>query len=99
MKTVIVNAHVISPGVNMPDAAVEISGDRIVKVAKTAKPGRNDWVFDAKGAYVMPGFIDVHLHGACYHKYDYQQKAFKECSCGLCNLGLCRDYVLCCLRS
>lgn len=65
MKTVIVNAHVISPGVNMPDAAVEISGDRIVKVAKTAKPGRNDWVFDAKGAYVMPGFIDVHLHGAC----------------------------------
>ena len=65
MKTVIVNAHVISPGVDLPCAAVEIAGGRIVKVAKAAKPGRNDWVFDAKGAYVVPGFIDVHLHGAC----------------------------------
>ena len=65
MKTVIVNAHVISPAVDLPCAAVEIEGDRIVKVAKAAKPGKNDWVFDAKGAYVVPGFIDVHLHGAC----------------------------------
>ena len=65
MKTVIVNAHVISPGVDMPCAAVEIVGGKITKVAKAAKPGKNDWVFDAKGAYVVPGFIDVHLHGAC----------------------------------
>ena len=65
MKTVIVNAHVISPGVDMPCAAVEIVDGKITKVAKEAKPGKNDWVFDAKGAYVVPGFIDVHLHGAC----------------------------------
>ena len=31
MKTVIVNAHVISPGVDLPCAAVEIAGGRIVK--------------------------------------------------------------------
>ena len=65
MKTVIVNAHVVSPGVDMPCAAVEIAEGRITRVSKNAKPGRNDWVFDAKGAYVVPGFIDVHLHGAC----------------------------------
>ena len=65
MKTVIVNAHVISPGVDLPCASVEIVGGRIVKVAKAARPAKSDWVFDAKGAYVVPGFIDVHLHGAC----------------------------------
>jgi len=65
MKTVIVNAHVVSPGVDIPCAAVEISGGRITKVSASAKPAKNDWVFDAKGAYVVPGFIDVHMHGAC----------------------------------
>ena len=65
MKTVIVNAHVVSPGVDIPCAAVEISGGKITKVSASAKPAKNDWVFDAKGAYVVPGFIDVHMHGAC----------------------------------
>lgn len=65
MKTIIVNAHVVSPGVDMPCASVEIANGKIAKVSQSAKPGRNDWVFDAKGAYVVPGFIDVHLHGAC----------------------------------
>ena len=65
MKTVIVNAHVISPGTDIPCAAVEISDGKIVKVAKAAKVAKSDWGFDAKGAYVVPGFIDVHLHGAC----------------------------------
>ena len=65
MKSIIVNAHVISPGVDLPDAAIEIKDGKIARVAKVAKPARGDWVFDAKGAYVVPGFIDVHLHGAC----------------------------------
>ena len=65
MKTVIVNAHVISPGLDIPCASIEIADGKISKVSKAAKPGKNDWVFDAKGAYVVPGFIDVHLHGAC----------------------------------
>ena len=57
MKTVIVNAHVISPGIDLPDAAIEISGSKIARVSQTARPAKNDWVFDAKGAYVVPGFI------------------------------------------
>lgn len=65
MKTIIVNAHVISPGVDMPGAAIEIKEGVVSKVSKIAKPAKDDWVFDAKGAYVVPGFIDVHTHGAC----------------------------------
>ena len=65
MKAVIVNAHVISPGLDLPCATIEISGTKITKVSTSARPAKGDWVFDAKGAYVVPGFIDVHLHGAC----------------------------------
>ncbi len=79
MKSVIVNAHVISPGVDLPDASVEISDGRISKVARVARPAKGDWVFDAKGAYVMPGFIDVHTHGAATYDFcDADPKAIFE---------------------
>lgn len=64
-KTIIKNAHVISPDVDMDGATIVIEKGRIKSVSKraaTAKPG--DTVVDVKGQYVMPGFIDVHTHGA-----------------------------------
>ena len=66
MKTLIVNAHVISPGVDLPQATVVVEDGKISRVtaAKVAAK-KGDAVYDAAGKYVMPGFIDVHLHGAC----------------------------------
>ena len=66
MKTVIKNAHVISPGVEIEGATVVIEKGRIARVGKFAapKPKAGDTVVDAKGNYLMPGFIDVHTHGA-----------------------------------
>ena len=67
-RTVIVNAHVISPDLNLPGATVVIERGRIKSVearrAKAAKPDRDTTVIDVKGQYLMPGFIDVHTHGA-----------------------------------
>ena len=63
-KTLIVNAHVISPGVDLPGATVAIEDDRIVSVGTGAADAADATVIDAKGQYVMPGFIDVHTHGA-----------------------------------
>ena len=70
-KTVIVNAHVISPDVDLKNATIVIEGKKIKKVAglrgsEGPKPraDRNTTVVDVKGQYVMPGFIDVHTHGA-----------------------------------
>ena len=66
-KTVILNAHVISPGVDMEGATVVIEDGRITKVTRAkvpAKSAANVTIVDVKGQYVMPGIIDVHTHGA-----------------------------------
>ena len=67
-RTGIVNAHVISPDLNLPGATVVIERGRIKSVearrAKAVKPDRDTTVVDVKGQYLMPGFIDVHTHGA-----------------------------------
>ena len=72
MKTVITNAHVISPGVDLENATIVLDGGKIASVsAKKAAPRADakTTVVDVKGAYVMPGFIDVHTHGAL--TYDF----------------------------
>ena len=66
-KTIIINAHVISPGVDIEGASEVVENGRITKVTKAklaAKASANVTIVDVKGQYVMPGFIDVHTHGA-----------------------------------
>ena len=62
MKTTIVNAHVISPGIDLENAVVVIENGRIRSVRKgpvSVKADRNNTVVDIRGQYLMPGFIDV----------------------------------------
>ena len=69
-KTIIKNAHVISPDVDLANATIVIEGKRIKSV--TTRPVSEKGattIVDVKGQYVMPGFIDVHTHGAL--TYDF----------------------------
>ena len=65
MKTKIINAHVISPGVDMKKATIVIQTGKIKSVGTECKDEKFDEIIDVRGKYVVPGFIDVHLHGAC----------------------------------
>lgn len=63
MKTIIKNGHVLNPSTNMDgvfDVAIE---DGIIsEIAATIATDGADQVIDASGKYVMPGFIDLHVH-------------------------------------
>lgn len=64
MKTLITNAHIISPGIDIVGGSVLIDGKRIAAVLTPGETAEADKVIDAGGNMLMPGFIDIHSHGA-----------------------------------
>ena len=65
MKTLITNAHIISPGIDIAGGSVLLDGKRIVAVVQPGDPlPEADKIIDAGGNMLMPGFIDIHAHGA-----------------------------------
>lgn len=64
MKTLITNAHIISPGIDIVGGSVLIDGKRIAAVLMPGQTAEADTVIDAGGNMLMPGFIDIHSHGA-----------------------------------
>src|ERR1700719_4491558 len=64
--TVIINGTAIDPGTGkiMPNAAITIQGDHIsaIKENSTDIPKKGDTVIDARGKFILPGYIDTHVH-------------------------------------
>ena len=89
-KTIIKNAHVISPGIDIEGATVLIEGDKIKSVSKKALSEKGvDTVVDVRGKYLMPGFIDVHTHGALTYDFcDSDPKAIYELARGKLEEGV-----------
>ncbi|MBP5301147.1 MAG: amidohydrolase family protein, partial [Victivallales bacterium] len=65
MSLLITNAHLITPGLELKGAAILVADKKIRRVipAGEALP-QADETYDAKGQMVVPGFIDMHFHGA-----------------------------------
>ena len=64
-KIIIENAKVVLESGIIWDGIIVIDGDRISSVGKRGEVEIPEGaeVIDARGAYVGPGFVDIHVHG------------------------------------
>ncbi|HVU58675.1 MAG TPA: N-acetylglucosamine-6-phosphate deacetylase [Puia sp.] len=78
MQLKIINAHILTPAGSIPSGALLVDKGKIISVS----PGNNDHpgsgfndptpadtIIDAKGQYLSPGFIDIHVHGGAGHDF------------------------------
>ena len=61
---VIINAKIVLVDRVIDNGFVVIENG-LIKQVREGKYDGNDEVFDAEGKVLMPGFIDVHVHGSC----------------------------------
>jgi N-acetylglucosamine-6-phosphate deacetylase len=61
--TVFTNAHAILPDVIVHNATIVCVDGRIDSISTATKTPSGAQVIDAKGNYLCPGFIDIHVHG------------------------------------
>jgi N-acetylglucosamine-6-phosphate deacetylase len=59
----IYNGKLITPQGLVAGGTVIVDGDRIVSVSKENDDVENAIAINARGKYVSPGFIDIHVHG------------------------------------
>ena len=64
MRKLIINARVVSPDLDLPRAAILIKDGRIASVTEGNNLPNSAEKIDAQGKILMPGFFDIHSHGA-----------------------------------
>lgn len=64
MKTLLTHCHLVSPGLDLPDTSLLIEGGFIAAVAPSATEAAGAVEINLGGRKVLPGFIDIHTHGA-----------------------------------
>ena len=57
------NGTVVLPDKLLPDAVVVCEGGCITRVGRTRKLPQGATLVDAKGGYIAPGLVDIHVHG------------------------------------
>ena len=71
------HAHIISPGVDLPDVSVRVRDGRVAAVGRDLVPEPGEEMVDLHGQYLAPGFIDIHTHGRSGHDFcDLTDAAF-----------------------
>jgi N-acetylglucosamine-6-phosphate deacetylase len=79
MTSLIKNCRIVSSDLDINGASIEIKGNRIGKIYFEGESlPKCENVFDADGRMAMPGFIDIHNHGAMgYDAADDDPKAVR----------------------
>lgn len=64
MSTLIQNVRIVSPDLDLADGQILIENGRISQVLKSGEKLMADELIDGGGRIIMPGFFDIHCHGA-----------------------------------
>jgi N-acetylglucosamine-6-phosphate deacetylase len=83
----IVNGKLIIHG-DIIENKLLVFQDRIVSIRGKVEATDGIELIDAKGCYVSPGFLDVHIHGAFGHDTMDGTEAISEISRNLCRFGV-----------
>lgn len=76
-KIKIHNGRILSPYRVIPNGTVVVSGGKIAEVREGIIEVPDAVEIDAKGQYISPGFIDMHVHGGGGHDFmDGSETAF-----------------------
>ena len=60
---IFINAQVLDGDFRLRKADVEINGEKIVRLADKFSYTEQDLVVDCAGYTIVPGFVDIHVHG------------------------------------
>jgi N-acetylglucosamine-6-phosphate deacetylase len=63
------NGKIITPYTIIPKGTVLVSGDKIIAVVEGDQELEDAVEVDARGNYISPGFIDMHVHGGGGHDF------------------------------
>lgn len=63
MKSLIKNGKIITRERIIEGASILIHNGKILEISDKISDDKVDTVIDAKGKYISPGFIDIHVHG------------------------------------
>lgn len=59
----IFNGKIITPYRTIPEGTILVTGSTITAVSEKNIEAEGALEIDARGNYVTPGFIDIHVHG------------------------------------
>ena len=79
MLTQIINGHILTPGGWLKDGSILLCDDRIVEVTNSDLAVIGAKVVDARGLYIVPGFVAMNIHGAAGHDFkEGTEEAFRK---------------------
>lgn len=64
MKTFLTNGTILTPDRQLDSSDVVVEGEKIVGINPASLPEPGARVIDACGKYIIPGMLDIHIHGA-----------------------------------
>lgn len=79
MLTQIINGHILTPGGWLKEGSILLCDDRIVEVTNSDLAVIGAKVVDARGMYIVPGFVAMNIHGAAGHDFkEGTEEAFRK---------------------